>query len=110
MTDRQSWGFLFAWANGNLRAPQTWIRWIADAVKAGTNPNLLTVSIGWAGYHGGGTWIQVMHGGKTLQTLQRGSIRQRWVPPEAQYQAGLWLHRQLIAPRCPGGPAAHLSP
>jgi N-acetylmuramoyl-L-alanine amidase len=86
-----------AWANGPVRRPQTWIPWIADCVKRGTNPNLLTVSVEWAGYHQGGVWVPVTYNGQTLQTLQRGSIKQLWVPSEVQYQAGLWLHRQLIA-------------
>ena len=86
-----------AWANGNVRHPQPWMRWLADAVKAGTNPNLLTISIEWAGRHTGGVWVPVPYGGKTLQTLKRDSVRAFWQPSEAQYQAGLWLHRHLIA-------------
>jgi N-acetyl-anhydromuramyl-L-alanine amidase AmpD len=86
-----------AWANGNLRAPQTWIKWIAAAQKTETNPNLLTISIEWAGRHTGGRWVKVSHGGKVLETLERGSVEAFWQPTETQYQAGLWLHRQLIA-------------
>lgn len=86
-----------AWANGPLRRPQTWIRWIAEAVKSGTNPNLLTISIEWAGFHQGGVWVPVTYGGETFQTLKSESIKQLWKPTEAQYQARVWLHRQLIA-------------
>jgi N-acetylmuramoyl-L-alanine amidase len=86
-----------AWANGNIRNPGLLHPWLLDAVQTSTNPNRLTLSIEWAGYHVGGTWVKVPYGGDRLDTIQHGTIRQYWVPPEAQYQAGLTLIRTLCA-------------
>lgn len=60
-----------AWANGRLNQPDTAIDWIADAVRRGINPNVLTVSI--------------EHEGKSGDAV-----------PERQYQASLALHRYLL--------------
>jgi N-acetyl-anhydromuramyl-L-alanine amidase AmpD len=62
-----------AWANGIVNHPQTAISWIADkVVNQGIDANYFTVSIEHEGYTG-----------KAFS--------------ETQYQATLWLHRQIIA-------------
>jgi N-acetyl-anhydromuramyl-L-alanine amidase AmpD len=55
-----------AWANGRLNRPDLSVGWIADAVRDGVNPNLITVSI--------------EHEGKPNDDM-----------PEAQYRASLAL-------------------
>lgn len=61
-----------AWANGIVNKPNLAIGWIKDAIKKKLWLNALTVSI--------------EHEGQPGDEM-----------PEAQYQATLWLHRQLIA-------------
>ncbi|MEI6043849.1 MAG: peptidoglycan recognition family protein [Chloroflexota bacterium] len=60
-----------AWTNGIMNRPDTSLPWLAEAIQKKINPNLLTIGI--------------EHEGLTGQVF-----------PEAQYQATLWLHRNLI--------------
>lgn len=60
-----------AWGNGIVTIYDSSVGWLAAAVKAGVNPNLLTISI--------------EHEGLTGQAM-----------PEAQYQASLWLHKKIL--------------
>lgn len=61
-----------AWANGIVQKPDLSIPWLAECVVKNINPNDRTISIEHEGYSG-----QPM--------------------PEAQYQATLWLQKQLVA-------------
>lgn len=61
-----------AWANGFVNLSEYSPSWVAEADAKGVNINTLTVSI--------------EHEGKTGQPFS-----------EVQYQASLWLHRQIIA-------------
>jgi excisionase family DNA binding protein len=94
-----------AYANGPVRSPNLAAApWIADAHARRQDMNSLTISIEWEGLHKGGrsgsvAWFDPDKG-KTVQVpvdLMKGSVREFWVPTEAQYQAGLRLIRFLAA-------------
>lgn len=61
-----------AWANGIVKQPDLSVKWLADFVRRGDNPNHCTVSIEHEGNSGD-------------------------VMPEAQYQATLRLHKWLLS-------------
>lgn len=61
-----------AWGNGIWQSPDQSVQWIAAAFQRGINPNNLTVSI--------------EHEGNSGEAFT-----------EEQYQATLWLHKQLIS-------------
>ncbi|MDQ2805690.1 MAG: N-acetylmuramoyl-L-alanine amidase [Chloroflexota bacterium] len=94
-----------AYANGPIRNPNTAvIPWIADAQAHNINPNSLTISIEWAGFHKGGSsgsvdWLnpKTGHTEKVPVDFMKGTITQFWQPSEVQYQAGLALIRNLCA-------------
>jgi N-acetylmuramoyl-L-alanine amidase len=88
------------YANGPIRQPNLAAApWVGDCIRNNHNPNYVTIAIEWEGRHRGGQWVNVPWAGGTLQTIRPGSIGpgEWWVPTEAQYQAGLWLHRQILA-------------
>ena len=74
--DGRVWQFVpmedTAWANGILEMPDFSIKWLADAVSNGVNPNYLTISI--------------EHEGDGIMEM-----------PEPQYQATLSLHKFILS-------------
>jgi hypothetical protein len=90
------------YANGPIRRPNLAVApWIADCICTNRNPHYFTTAVECAGRHRGGQWASVPWAGGTLQTIRPGSIGPSawWTPTEAQYQAGLWLRRQILARR-----------